>query len=331
MQLYTPRAIADFCARGEREAFGPLGQAPYFLVDLDADAGSECAALTGWLRTLPCPVIGIGAADSVLAPACDTVFTATQPIGTLQARIAAHPIAAMTLVQVLRLGEHLPPPAALTLESLAYATLQAGPEFSAWHSQHVTTPRTPPSDPGPPVLIDAADGILHLTLNRPSNFNAITVDMRDALCEAFALAALDNTVQRMRLCGAGRCFSVGGSLAEFGTTPDSATAHAVRSLRLPAASLLAAKKPLHVHVHGACIGGGAELAAFADVLTAGTDAFFHLPELAMGLIPGAGGTVSFVRRLGRQNAAKLILTGRRISYRNALNMGLVDAAETEVW
>ena len=78
-------------------------------------------------------------------------------------------------------------------------------------------------------------------------------------------------------------------------------------------------------VHGACIGSGIELPAFAARLVAHPETFFQLPELQMGLIPGAGGTVSIARRIGRQRTAWMVLTGRRITARTALEWGLVDA------
>ncbi|MFN3798403.1 MAG: enoyl-CoA hydratase/isomerase family protein, partial [Sphingobium yanoikuyae] len=72
------------------------------------------------------------------------------------------------------------------------------------------------------------------------------------------------------------------------------------------------------------VGSGLEMAAFAGQITASADAWFHLPELAMGIIPGAGGCVSLSRRIGRQRAALMILSGKRINARTALGWGLVD-------
>ena len=79
-----------------------------------------------------------------------------------------------------------------------------------------------------------------------------------------------------------------------------------------------------VALHGACIGAGIELAAFAREVTATDDAHFQLPEVAFGLVPGAGGTVSLPRRIGRQRTAWLALSGRRIDASTALAWGLVD-------
>ena len=80
-----------------------------------------------------------------------------------------------------------------------------------------------------------------------------------------------------------------------------------------------------MHVHGACVGAGFEIAAFATRFTASRRAWFQLPELAMGLLPGAGGCVSLTRRIGRQRTAELVFSGKRLSARKALEWGLIDA------
>lgn len=99
----------------------------------------------------------------------------------------------------------------------------------------------------------------------------------------------------------------------------------IRMRTLPAWPLSRSGCRFTAHVQGACIGAGLELAAFADRLTATPDAWFQLPELAMGLLPGFGGTVSLARRLGRRSACRLILAGNRIGAKEALAIGLIDA------
>jgi enoyl-CoA hydratase len=164
-------------------------------------------------------------------------------------------------------------------------------------------------------------------LERAQARNAIDRPMRDQLSEAFTLAALDPEVRSIKLRAVGATFSVGADLEEFGTTRDPATAHLIRSRTLPALALAGRAEILDVHVQGACVGAGLEIAAFAGRLTATPDAWFQLPELSMGLIPGAGGCVSVPRRIGRQRAALMILSGRRINARTALRWGLIDAIE----
>jgi len=245
-------------------------------------------------------------------------------LAAILANIERSPVAAMTLVQVLRATGAMTVSAALTLESLAYATLQAGPEHRAWLSgREPATPAVRPA--GPPVLLDRDCDRLDLRLNRPDRRNAISVEMRDALCEALRLAIADLTIRAVSISGAGRCFSIGGDLDEFGQAPDPATAHAVRSVRLPAYYLTQCADRVTFRLHGACIGAGIELPAFGHHVVAARNSFFQLPEIRFGLIPGAGGCVSILRRIGRHRTAWLALSGRRISAAKALDWGLVDA------
>jgi len=81
------------------------------------------------------------------------------------------------------------------------------------------------------------------------------------------------------------------------------------------------------HVHGACIGAGVELPSFATHVIAANDARFRLPEIEMGLVPGAGGTVSLTNRIGRHRTTWLALTGAELGAADALAWGLVDAIE----
>jgi enoyl-CoA hydratase/carnithine racemase len=103
----------------------------------------------------------------------------------------------------------------------------------------------------------------------------------------------------------------------------------IRSRTLPALALSRRPDIVDVHVQGACVGAGVEIAAFAGRVTAAPTAWFQLPELAMGLIPGAGGCVSVPRRIGRHRAALMILSGQRIDADTALRWGLIDAIEDQ--
>jgi enoyl-CoA hydratase/carnithine racemase len=312
--------------------FSPLSARNVLLVDLAAGGISpkEQARIAAWLRQLPCPCIGMAAEgrhDSLPAQACDTLVADADAAAPLLANIQRSPVAATVLVQLLRASEPLPPADALTMESLAYATLQAGPEFGRWLAAHRASAPAAHSDHGPAVAMTREAGTLTLELNRASNRNGMTVEMRDALIEALQLVLADDSIAQVRLGGRGKCFSTGGDLTEFGSAPDPATAHLVRSLALPGRLLAQCAARVTVRVHGACIGSGIEFPAFAKRLIAAPDAYFQLPELRYGLLPGAGGTVSIVRRIGRQRSAWLMLSGRRIGAEQALAWGLVDRIE----
>lgn len=243
-------------------------------------------------------------------------------VATLCAAAEANPQAALALVSVLRAA---PPevPAALELESFAYSTLLGGAEFAAWLAARGPRPLPPPA--AQPVRIDRTADELLITLNRPERRNAYGRELRDALAEALRIAVLDDTVARVVLAGAGPVFCSGGDLAEFGTTPDLATAHFVRVHAGVGRLLHRLADRVTVHVHGSCVGAGVELPAFAGRVVARPGTTFRLPEVGMGLLPGAGGTVSLPRRIGRWRTFHLALSGRAIDASTALSWGLVDA------
>ena len=302
------------------DAFGPQSAQSLLAIDLD---GAD-RALGGWLGALPCPVIGVG--EGELASACDAVIENPTELAAIAKNVAAAPFAAMVLVQHLRASRNLSIDDGLTAESFAYGTVQRGPEFLSWRRANCQAPPRG-GDAERPLAIDRDGGCLRLTLNRPETRNEIDTEMRDALCEAFDNALLDPSITHIHLTGAGAAFSIGGAVSEFGSSCDPTTAHWVRSLRLPARNMARLADRLHIHVNGAAIGAGAELAAFGGRVTAGPNAWFQLPELKYGLIPGAGGTVSLPRRIGRQRTAYLALSMRRLRAYEALSWGLIDAIE----
>ncbi|MBW8783239.1 MAG: enoyl-CoA hydratase/isomerase family protein [Novosphingobium sp.] len=300
------------------------GETPYDgpLAFIDLDSADP------WFRdiALPaCPVIGIGDRTHPLATKLDTVIEPPASAAAIERQVLAHPRAAAVAVELLRLLRGVPAEQGLVAESLAYGLLQGSAEHAAWLAQR---PRAAPRPDGR-VEVRREGDVLTVTLAAPKADNAIDRPMRDVLREAFALAAADLEIRHIRLRGEGRCFSLGAELGEFGTTRDPATAHAIRRLTLPAPMLLRCSDRLEAHVQGACVGAGLEMAAFALRLTAAPDAWFQLPELAMGLLPGAGGCVSLSRRIGRQRTALLILSGRRLSARRALDWWLVNAIVDE--
>ena len=333
--MASPVTFAQICewamAPQLVEERSPLGPDPFLLIDADAAAsldGADRSVVAGWLRGQRVPTIVRGLLPASLMAAVDVVLEPGDDGALLLSNIGRNPIAASVLVQLLRATEGMAPDDALNMESLAYATLQSGPEFLTW-LQDPQRKRSPPLAPmqaeGPAVQLVREGDRLGIELNRPERRNAISVELRDALIEAFRLIDADSTIRGAQLRGAGRCFSIGGDLDEFGTAPDPASGHAIRGLTLPARFLLRCADRVEARLHGACIGAGIELPAFAHRVVATADAFFQLPELRFGLIPGAGGCVGLPRRIGRQRTAALVLSGRRLNAATALDWGLVDA------
>lgn len=272
-----------------------------------------------------CPVIALLPPDTETTWPVDLTFTdgSDETIGAVTAGAAANPAAAATLTHVLRATGSLDVVDALRVESLAYSMLLAGPEFRAWLEQQPPSSRA--ADEGDVVRTERRGGVLHVALNRPHVHNAFDAAMRDALVEAFTLARTDYSVGTVELAGNGPSFCSGGDLSEFGTTHDPVHAHLIRTARSVGMSMHELRDRLTVRVHGSCIGAGVELPAFARRVVAAKGTTFRLPEVGMGLIPGAGGTVSLPRRIGRERTLLLALSGLELSAADALDWGLVDA------
>lgn len=303
--------------------------------ELSAAAGVACVALEDDQAPGPrevhppprCPVVAVHPAGEV-PDFVDVAVCSAEQAERVVGAIQRNPIAAMVLVQLLRHNERVGVEDGLFAESLAYSSLQHGAEFRSWLAawQAQSRRRHPPSGE-PAVLVERTDDELRITLNRPAKRNAYAADVRDALCEALAVAVADDSIRQVVLQGAGACFSAGGDLDEFGAARDAALAHASRMTRSAASLLHRLRERICARLHGACIGAGIELPAFAGRVVAREDAFFQLPEVGMGLIPGAGGTVSILRRIGRRRLAYMALTGQRVHMPEALAWGLVDAVE----
>ncbi|OMB96214.1 enoyl-CoA hydratase/isomerase family protein [Mycobacterium colombiense] len=258
-----------------------------------------------------------------------TVDSVPATVDELTARCRRWPHASGICDDVLRAVDPRGPTlSGLVTESLAYSTLQAGPEFAQWLRER--GPGRMPEIPDP--VRAARDGdVVRIAFNRPQRHNAFSTDARAALLEALAVAQLDPSVTGVVLSGNGPSFCSGGDLAEFGTFADPASAHLARTRYSPALALDALADRLgracRAEVHGRVMGSGLEMAAFCGWVSARDDAVFGLPELALGLLPGAGGTVSVTRRIGRWRTAYLVLTGRTVDAQTAAAWGLVD----ETW
>jgi enoyl-CoA hydratase/carnithine racemase len=253
----------------------------------------------------------------------------TLGIEQLTETIARNPIAAVTLTLLLRREVPGSIDEGLVAESAAYSTLQAGPEFAAWRSARLRPPR---AIDGPVVVARREANTLWITLSAPHVHNAFSRRMRDELCEALILADLDDSVRRIVLDGAGPSFCSGGYLDEFGSLPDPASAHLIRQMRSAGRLLGRLAERVEVRLHGAAMGAGIELAAFARRVIADPGTRIGLPELALGLLPGAGGTVSLPRRIGRHRTLFLGLCGAPVDAATALEWGLIDAlADRSRW
>ena len=285
---------------------------PYICVDWrDGYEASE--------RPLPaCPVIAVGSQEeSSLSDMCVADLAAISGLSAL----ASQPVACSTLVQLLRHNTSTTVMEGLFAESLAYSTLQQSAGFRTWLEE---PRRTSKVDTEPLVTTHQEDTTLRIALNRPDAHNAYSAQLKDALCEVLHGAHANPSLEKVILCGNGPSFCAGGDLSEFGQVSDAGEAHLSRTTRSAGALLSRLNCNTEVHVHGACIGAGIEIPAFADRIVARDDAFFQLPEISMGLVPGAGGTVSITKKIGRHKTAYLAISNQRASVEDAFNWGLID-------
>jgi hypothetical protein len=312
-------AVAD--AAGARGADGGA-----VVVELDA-----CEADPGIVGTLPVVVVGVGpvAARDPAGPAesaagadlVDVVVEDEAEAADVVAAVDARPLAAAALAVLLRPAERRPVADGLVAESATYSLLQAGPEHRAWLEARGPSRRR--ADDGARLTLRRDGELLRITLARPAVRNAYDAAMREALLDALAVAQAEPDL-RVVIDGEGPAFCSGGDLDEFGTRADPAAAHLVRIGRSVGHVLHRLAARTTVDVHGPCVGSGVELAAFAGRVLAVPGTTFRLPELGMGLVPGAGGTVSVSRRIGRHRTAWLALTGATIDATTAHRWGLVD-------
>ncbi len=173
------------------------------------------------------------------------------------------------------------------------------------------------------VLYSKRGPVAWVTLNRPDQFNAYNMAMRDDLFGVLAAVHDDRDVRAMVLRGAGRAFSTGGDLTEFGMAPSPIVARWVRFRRDVWGMLRALPVPTIAAIHGYTVGSGLEMALLCDLAIAADDTRLCLPETGTGMIPGVAGTQTAARRLGLGRALDLCLTGRWIDAQNALLIGLV--------
>jgi hypothetical protein len=290
-----------------------------------ADGSSLAPETTERLASLPCIVVAEDRPAEQAPPWVDVAAEdGVASVEEIVEAVARHPVAATALVLCLREAS-ASLVRALVAESATYSVLQAGAEFTRWRAERPVRAHGP--EAGPAVRVVRQGDRLELVLNRPHVRNALDRAMRDGLLEGFALAAADPSLTEILWWGEGPSFCSGGDLDEFGSFADPASAHLLRLATSIGRSIDALGDRLDVVVHGPCAGSGVELPAFASRVVARPDFSAALPEVGLGLIPGAGGTASITRRVGRHRMALLALSGRRITARTALRWGLVDSVE----
>ena len=170
--------------------------------------------------------------------------------------------------------------------------------------------------------LSVEDGIAVLTLNSPP-VNALSAAVRDGIDVGLDQALADPAVQAIVLICAGRTFIAGADISEFGKPPRGASLHAVLD------KIEGASKPVIAAIHGTALGGGLETALGCHYRIGTEGAKFGLPEVKLGLLPGAGGTQRLPRLVGVERALEMVTSGAMIGAREAAAAGLIDETAPE--
>jgi len=172
------------------------------------------------------------------------------------------------------------------------------------------------------VLTERQEGVLVLTLNRPERLNALTGELLEVLLAALEEANRDQEVRALLLTGAGKAFSAGQDLTEFGDAKPDYEAHLRRYNRVVEA-MASLEKPLVVAVNGPAAGAGMSLALWGDYRLAAAGASFTTAFLRIGLVPDSGMSFLLPRLVGLAKAQELLYLSPRLSAEEALALGLV--------
>jgi 3-hydroxyacyl-CoA dehydrogenase len=175
----------------------------------------------------------------------------------------------------------------------------------------------PPNPSADVVTRELRGKVLLVTIDH-APVNALSADVRRGLLAAIEAADADHAVEAVLIVGAGRNFIAGADIREFGKPP------VPPSLPDVCNRIEACTKPVVAAIHGAALGGGLEVALAAHYRIAVDGAKLGLPEVQLGLLPGAGGTQRTPRLIGAAAALDLILSGRHAGAKEALALGLVD-------
>jgi len=184
---------------------------------------------------------------------------------------------------------------------------------------------------GDPLVLVERDGrVAVVLLNRPKQLNALSGDLMAALVDELRALDEDAEIRAIVLGGNERAFAAGADIAELAAgTPISL----YENRRIEAwDSVRAVRTPIVAAVSGFCLGGGCELAMLCDLIVASETAKFGQPEINLGVLPGAGGTQRLTHAVGKAIAMDMILTGRMLTAREALDFGLVArVVAKEAW
>ena len=174
------------------------------------------------------------------------------------------------------------------------------------------------------LLLDIADQVATITINRPDKRNSLNAAVRREIVDALDQLRADDSARVVVITGAGdKAFVAGADISEFAERTALQQRDAMQGRRV-FDEVAAYPKPTIAMINGFALGGGCELAVACDIRVAARSARFGQPEIRLGLIPGGGGTQRLPRLIGAGRALRLILTGDLIDAEEAYRIGLVD-------
>jgi enoyl-CoA hydratase len=175
------------------------------------------------------------------------------------------------------------------------------------------------------ILFERIESVLLLTINRPDSLNALNCRVNEELFRHLHEASSDSNVRAVVITGSGdKAFVAGADVKEMESmSPMQARAHAY-SFKRVMECIWRSEKPVIAAINGFCLGGGLELALACDLRTASENARFGLPEVNLGVMPGAGGTQRLPRLIGMTLAKEMCMTGNMLDAVQALHNGLIN-------
>jgi enoyl-CoA hydratase len=172
------------------------------------------------------------------------------------------------------------------------------------------------------------EGVALLQINRPEVLNALSLSVRRSIAQEINALSVDTGIRAIVIAGGEKAFASGVDLREL----QERTVHDPRFQegRIAWTALERCRKPVIAAVNGFALGGGCELVFHCDIIIAGESAIFGLPEVKVGLMPGAGGTQRLLRTVGHFKAARYLLTGDFIPAAVAFEMGIVSEVVSDL-
>jgi enoyl-CoA hydratase/carnithine racemase len=179
------------------------------------------------------------------------------------------------------------------------------------------------------IIVEKSGDVLEITLNRPEKLNAIREQTADEIMHAMSDVETDRAIVGVILQGSEKAFCAGTDTSGFEYTPDSRfdvyrSRKRTRKTGSMQRFVLGYTKPVITVIEGFALGGGLELAMVGDIIVCGEGAKLGLPEARIGMMPGAGGTQTLTRLVGKPLAKEMMWTGRRLSAGEAREFRLVN-------